>query len=186
MAGAAALVVLSGCGSTSATSAAASPHQSAAAQVPALVRVGSVSVKGKTLKVLENAKGYTLYYFSKDQPTKIACDNAVCHAFWHPLTAKSVPAHMAGLPGKFSVFDGQVEYNGHPLYTYVGDLKPGTANGQGIQHAWYVATPNLQAGSASTSWGSSSSGSGATSQSQTSSNTTATSHSKASSGGSGW
>jgi predicted lipoprotein with Yx(FWY)xxD motif len=37
----------------------------------------------------------------------------------------------------------QVEYNGHPLYTFSGDTAPGQANGEGVAGMWYVVTPNL-------------------------------------------
>jgi hypothetical protein len=38
----------------------------------------------------------------------------------------------------------QVTYNGHPLYLYQGDSKPGDTNGQDITAfgaAWYALTP---------------------------------------------
>ena len=37
----------------------------------------------------------------------------------------------------------QVTYNGHLLYTYAGDSKPGDTNGEGIDGVWFVATPDL-------------------------------------------
>jgi predicted lipoprotein with Yx(FWY)xxD motif len=37
----------------------------------------------------------------------------------------------------------QVTYNGHLLYTYSGDSKPGDTNGEGIGGVWFVATSNL-------------------------------------------
>ena len=36
-------------------------------------------------------------------------------------------------------------YAGHPLYTYVGDTKPGDTKGQGLVQfgaAWYVLAPS--------------------------------------------
>src|SRR6266581_1853625 len=48
----------------------------------------------------------------------------------------------------------QVEYNGHPLYTFSGDSAPGQTNGEGITGMWFVATPNLAVqGGGSTSGG---------------------------------
>jgi predicted lipoprotein with Yx(FWY)xxD motif len=32
----------------------------------------------------------------------------------------------------------QVMYNGHLLYTFVGDTKPGDATGQGLGGIWFV------------------------------------------------
>jgi predicted lipoprotein with Yx(FWY)xxD motif len=37
-----------------------------------------------------------------------------------------------------------VTYNGHPLYYYVGDKKPGDTTGQGLNQfgaGWYVVNP---------------------------------------------
>jgi predicted lipoprotein with Yx(FWY)xxD motif len=37
-----------------------------------------------------------------------------------------------------------VTYNGHPLYYYAGDSKPGATSGQGLDQfggGWYVVTP---------------------------------------------
>ena len=39
--------------------------------------------------------------------------------------------------------DRRVSYNGHPVYLYVGDKKPGDVNGQGVTTfgaAWYVVS----------------------------------------------
>jgi predicted lipoprotein with Yx(FWY)xxD motif len=38
----------------------------------------------------------------------------------------------------------QLEYNGHPLYTYSGDTGPGQTNGEGIGGVWHVVTSDLQ------------------------------------------
>jgi predicted lipoprotein with Yx(FWY)xxD motif len=35
----------------------------------------------------------------------------------------------------------QVMYNGHLLYTFVGDSKPGDAAGQGLGGIWFVLSP---------------------------------------------
>ncbi|TMC88875.1 MAG: hypothetical protein E6J10_02220 [Chloroflexi bacterium] len=48
----------------------------------------------------------------------------------------------------------QVEYNGHPLYTYSGDTAPGRTNGEGLLGKWFVSTPSLSVqGGGSTSGG---------------------------------
>jgi predicted lipoprotein with Yx(FWY)xxD motif len=39
----------------------------------------------------------------------------------------------------------EVTYNGHPLYTYTGDSKPGDVNGQGLTAfgaAWFALSPS--------------------------------------------
>ncbi len=96
--------------------------------------------------LLTNAQGKTLYYFTLDTPTKIACTDQ-CAVAWPPFLADSETlAGSSGLPGKLSVLNGphgrQVLYNGHPLYTYSRDA-PGDAAGEGIGGRWFVAIPDL-------------------------------------------
>ena len=90
-------------------------------------RIGGVTV-------LVNAKGFTLYWFVPDTPTRSNC-NGSCAAYWPPLAG---PVTVApGVSGRFGTVkrsDGslQATYNGHPLYTYVGDSAPGKASGNGL------------------------------------------------------
>jgi predicted lipoprotein with Yx(FWY)xxD motif len=90
-------------------------------------KVGSVTV-------LANAKGLTVYTFAADSPGKSHCYGD-CAAYWPPVTGS--PSHAAGLPGTFGTTtrtDGtkQVTWNGHPLYTYIGDHGPGQASGNNL------------------------------------------------------
>ena len=68
---------------------------------------------------------------------KSACAGA-CAAAWPPLRATGKPvvgtALSASKIGTTARSDGkpQVTYNGHPLYLYSGDQKPGDTNGQGL------------------------------------------------------
>jgi predicted lipoprotein with Yx(FWY)xxD motif len=83
------------------------------------------------MKVLANGKGFTLYSFAPDTPTTSKCYGS-CAAYWPPATGAA--AAGSGLPGKTGTIkrtDGslQLTYNGHPLYTYVGDSAPGQASG---------------------------------------------------------
>lgn len=126
----------------------------------AAVRSGQASVSGKQETVLTTASGMTLYYFTPDSATKIACTGS-CATIWPPLLlASGSPTGSAGVTGKLSVLQGpngrQVLYNGHPLYTFSGDSQPGQANGEGLKGIWFVATPSL--GAPSSSSGSYSSG----------------------------
>ena len=46
---------------------------------------------------------------------------------------------------------GALTYNGHPLYSYTGDSKPGDVNGQGLTAfgaAWFALSPSGSASSA--------------------------------------
>ena len=128
---------------------AASPSSSA------LIHTQSMKVGDKNETVLKNTKGLTLYYFTPDSATKIAC-TGTCASNWPPLVATSDnPSSSPSLSGKLTVLDGpngkQVLYNGHPLYTYSKDADSGDVYGQGIGGKWFVATPDLAAASASAS-----------------------------------
>jgi predicted lipoprotein with Yx(FWY)xxD motif len=85
------------------------------------------------VSVLTDAHGYTLYWFAPDSPTASRC-YGTCAAYWPPLLG--VPA-ATGVAGSFATLTrsggaSQVTYNGHPLYTYVGDSAPGQATGNRI------------------------------------------------------
>jgi predicted lipoprotein with Yx(FWY)xxD motif len=111
-----------------------------------LVALGQAKVAGSLKAVLKNSQGRTLYYFTSDTSTKVACTGG-CAVNWPPLLAESVPASLPGLPGKFAVLNGdngkQTTYNGHPLYLYKQDAGSEDAFGQGIGGKWFVATPDL-------------------------------------------
>ena len=84
--------------------------------------------------VLTNARGFTLYWFAPDTPTASKCYGS-CAAYWPPVTG-TVPA-STGLPGRIGTITRtggarQLTYNGHPLYTYIGDSAPGQARGNNL------------------------------------------------------
>ena len=72
----------------------------------------------------------------------IAATGVALAVLWPPLTS-AAPA--AGLGGKLTVVNdahsGQVAYNGHPLYTFIGD-RPGQVTGQDTQ-GFFVVTPGI-------------------------------------------
>jgi predicted lipoprotein with Yx(FWY)xxD motif len=88
-------------------------------------------------KILIDPHGRTLYLFQKDSGTTSACTGA-CASAWPPLRANGKPTAGSGanasLLGTTARSDGasQVTYNGHPLYTFTSDQKPGDTNGQGV------------------------------------------------------
>jgi predicted lipoprotein with Yx(FWY)xxD motif len=92
--------------------------------------------------VITNAKGITLYWFVPDSPNKSTCFGN-CAAYWAPVTGS--PTAAPGVTGKLGTIDRsggqmQVTYDGHPLYTYVGDSAPGRATGNAINlngGVWY-------------------------------------------------
>ena len=86
------------------------------------------------MTVLTNAKGFTLYWFAPDTPTRSNC-TGTCAAYWPPATG--TPVAGPGVTGKLGTInraDGTIQatYNGHPLYTYIGDTAPGQAHGNGL------------------------------------------------------
>jgi len=86
------------------------------------------------ITVLTNAKGFTLYSFAPDTPAASKCYGS-CAAYWPPVTGTA--AASPGVPGRVGTIertDGseQLTYNGHPLYTYIGDAAPGQARGNNL------------------------------------------------------
>jgi predicted lipoprotein with Yx(FWY)xxD motif len=101
---------------------------------PAATATGlkTTTIGGTT--VLTNAKGFTLYSFAPDTPATSKCYES-CAAYWPPVTGTTAAGQ--GLPGKVTTItrtDGseQLTYNGHPLYTYIGDTAPGQARGNNL------------------------------------------------------
>jgi predicted lipoprotein with Yx(FWY)xxD motif len=106
----------------------------ASSPAPAATGTGlkTTTIGGTT--VLTNAKGFTLYSFAPDTPATSKCYGS-CAAYWPPVTG--TPAASLALPGRVGTLrrtDGseQLTYNGHPLYTYVGDSAPGQARGNNL------------------------------------------------------
>ena len=127
----------------------------------AVIQTATVTLKGQSETMLTNAQGLTLYYFTADSATQSAVSGNLAK-IWPPLlfTGSGGPTSSTSLTGKLSVQTdvngNQVEYNGHPLYTFSGDSAPGQTNGEGITGMWFVATPKLAVqggGSTSGSYG---------------------------------
>ena len=100
-------------------------------------------------RILVDSKGITLYDFPPDKGTTSVCYGA-CAALWPPLITKGKPVAGAGvrasLLGTTKRKDGKLEvtYNGHPLYYFVSDRKPGQTTGQGLNQfggPWWVISP---------------------------------------------
>ena len=85
--------------------------------------------------VLTNAAGRTLYLFAPDTPAKSVC-NGSCAVYWPPVRGPLTAG--AGVPGRLSTIkraDGTIQetYDGHPLYTYIGDSGPGQEHGNNLK-----------------------------------------------------
>ena len=97
--------------------------------------------------VLTNAQGRTLYWFAPDTATRSAC-YGTCAAYWPPVRgAATAGPGVTGRLGTITRSDGPVQatYDGHPLYTYVGDTGAGQANGNRLNlngGLWYEVTPS--------------------------------------------
>jgi predicted lipoprotein with Yx(FWY)xxD motif len=98
-------------------------------------------------RILVDSTGRTLYLFKADVGMKSACSGA-CAVAWPPLTGKPTagPGVTASKLGTITRSDGkrQVTYNGHPLYLFALDHKPGDVKGQGVTAfgaAWFAVSP---------------------------------------------
>jgi predicted lipoprotein with Yx(FWY)xxD motif len=111
------------------------PHPSAANS--------AVSTRSTPLgKILVDADGRTLYLFEADEANMSNCSGG-CLSVWPALTAHSTPKAEQGVAAAMigTTADGQVTYNGHPLYYYAGDQQAGDTAGQGLDQfgaKWYV------------------------------------------------
>ena len=102
----------------------------AAADVGATLK----TVKVGSVDVLANADGFTLYWFAPDTSTSSTFFGS-CAVYWPPVSGS--PAAGPGVTGKLGTIKRpggglQATYDGHPLYTYIGDRGPGQANGNGL------------------------------------------------------
>jgi len=103
------------------------------------VRAGSSKELGARVAV--NAQGHTLYALSPETRRHLLCTSRACLRAWHPLTVGSRNARLVrgrGVHGRLGavrrgahVF--QVTLNGLPLYSFIGDKKPGQAHGQALK-----------------------------------------------------
>jgi predicted lipoprotein with Yx(FWY)xxD motif len=100
------------------------------------------TIKIDRVTVLTNARGFTLYWFAPDTSTASRCTGS-CAAYWPPVTGD--PKAGPGVTGSLGTISRgghtvQATYDGHPLYTYIGDNGPGQANGNNLDlngGLWY-------------------------------------------------
>jgi len=107
-------------------------------------------VSGTSETVLEGDLERTLYYSSSDTATSVTC-TGVCTQTWMPYVRPVAPLigppANGGASGTLTWVRGssgcQAQYNGHPLYTYAGDVRPNVASGDGLEGTWFVVTPDV-------------------------------------------
>ncbi len=136
---------LAGCGDQPSPTSTA-PATSAQAAAPTALKAVYMAQFGA--RALVDGAGYSLYVFGPDRRREVTC-TGTCALSWPPLTVPtgtkptSGPGVEAGLvstissPGRADV----VTYSGWPLYTYVADVSPGMASGEGINlngGPWYL------------------------------------------------
>jgi predicted lipoprotein with Yx(FWY)xxD motif len=114
-------------------------------------QAATVAVASTSLgDVLVDGSGKTLYIFEKDTSANASTCSGQCAATWPALTVTGDVVLGDGLTDSmFATFardDGtmQVSVNGHPLYRYGADTKPGDTNGQEFGDVWYVVGANGQ------------------------------------------
>jgi predicted lipoprotein with Yx(FWY)xxD motif len=135
-------VVVAGCGGSSYGGGSSSNTQSGASSTGPAVAVKKLPDGN----ALVDAQGRALYLFEADKGTTSNC-SAACASVWPPATTGGKPTAGSGISaaklGTTKRSDGTTEltYNGHPLYRYVADTKPGEAKGQGLNQfgaKWYL------------------------------------------------
>ena len=141
------------------------PSSGTSTSSPAAAASGTVqTAKIAGVTVLTSSKGFTLYTFAPDTSTASKC-TGTCAANWPPVKGPVTGAGVTGTFGTITRADGstQATFDGHPLYTFVGDTAPGQAKGNGLDAAgglWHEITtsgttaPAPAAGSSSSSGGS--------------------------------
>ena len=109
---------------------------------------GGTTLDVKTIggqQVVTNSAGLTLYWFAPDTSTTSKCTGS-CATYWPPVKGPATAGSgVTGTLGTITRSDGttQATYDGHPLYTYVGDTAPGQAKGNGLNLSgglWYEMT----------------------------------------------
>ncbi len=128
------MLLLAACGSTgssygssSSTSSTSQNTTPTSSSDGSMLRTATASVGGTSETILSNSQGMTLYYRTSDVPPATVC-SASCASTWPPfiVSGSTAPTSTTTLPGKLTTMTDangkQVAYNGHPLYTFSGDL----------------------------------------------------------------
>jgi len=133
-------IVLAACGGGNDQGSGATATTAAAQQGAA----GTVAVASTALgDVLVDAKGRTLYVFTKDKSDQSVCSGK-CAAAWPALTVTGAATPGTGVQASLlsTAKQGngttQVTYGGKPLYYFAGDKAPGETKGQGLNGVWFV------------------------------------------------
>jgi predicted lipoprotein with Yx(FWY)xxD motif len=162
----AAAVALSACGSSGANGTAQSPRPAQPATrtvshdtrprpdprpTPAPRAAGRViTVRSSQYgPILADGRDHTIYLFTQDRSATSTCYGQ-CAAVWPPVLTRGAPRRAGGLPGALGSIrrpngTRQVTYDGHPLYYYTADVKPGEILCQNVDEfggTWLVVSPS--------------------------------------------
>lgn len=155
---AAAALVVAACGSsTSSGGSAGNAPSSPAVANSSGTMLKTAKVNGATL--LTNAKGFVLYWFAPDTSTQSKCSGS-CLVYWPVVRGPATAGPgVTGKLGEITRSDGtkQATWNGHPLYTYVGDTAPDEAKGNKVNASgglWYDIAVSAKSMAAKKSGGS--------------------------------
>jgi predicted lipoprotein with Yx(FWY)xxD motif len=109
------------------------------------------TVSGRSMTIVVNGAGQTLYALGGESLAKLKCISAQCLKTWPPFKVPSASTKVSvgkGVPGQASILTRvkaklfQVMLDRHPLYTFSGD-KGSSAKGQRINSyggTWHVLT----------------------------------------------
>jgi predicted lipoprotein with Yx(FWY)xxD motif len=109
------------------------------------LKVANSTVIGQP--ILVNSYGFTLYLFAPDgASTKSKVPPGPVKDAWPPVAWSGKPTVGSGLTAAKTKINPQadrapqVSYNGHLLYTFVTDTKPGDVTGEGVAN-FFVVSP---------------------------------------------
>jgi predicted lipoprotein with Yx(FWY)xxD motif len=111
--------------------------------------LNAVNVK-RMGETVQNEEGFVLYRFDDDKtkPEVVSNCNGDCAKVWPPAVVnKGEKPKLKGvdpeLVGTVTRKDGtqQLTIEKWPVYTYIGDKKPGQWKGQNVGGKWFVITP---------------------------------------------
>lgn len=98
---------------------------------------GLQSITSAKGNVLADKNGMTLYTFDKDKPMHSNCYNG-CAAKWPPLIASTDVKSTEFSTSTRSDGQLQLNYQGKPLYLWVGDKHSGDITGDGVKGVWHL------------------------------------------------
>ena len=123
----------------------------------AVLMIASSALAAEPWKILKtsagaiwtNQSGMTLYVFDRDHRSRSNCYGQ-CAYVWPPFRA-GANARATGEWTIVSRKDGSRmwAYDGHPLYTYIRDKRPGQVTGNGVYQfgaLWHVVRAGYKAG----------------------------------------